>query len=184
MRNRSSGLRPDGATASSTQRQEFYHEPWQAPDSSADAQYRASKLKYFLYRRALAQAFDSVKAYGIAHHRLIPRYVATLSLINYAQWGIVSPESSLLSVGADGYIAQVWTGTARTPNVYDGVTRERTFETAFLEYGALQNIAHSSGKRIPYLNDPIEDNPDHSWTDYRRNWESTLVASLLQPRAR
>ena len=31
------------------------------------------------------------------------------------------------------------------------------------------------------MNDPIEDNPNHSWTDYRKNWESTLVASLLQP---
>ncbi len=161
--------------------QDFYHEPWQAPDTSADAQYRASKLKYFLYRRTLAQVFAAVKTYGTVHGRSIPCYVASHSLINYAQWRIVSPESSLLAVGADGYIAQVWTGTAREPNVYAGVMRERTFETAFLEYGALQNIARSSGKPIWYLNDPIEDNPNHSWTDYRRNWESTLVASLLQP---
>ena len=161
--------------------QSYYHEPWQAPDESPDAQYRASKLKYFLYRRALAQVFDAVKAYGELHHRSIPCYVATHSLINYAQWDIVSPESSLLDVGADGYIAQVWTGTSRAPNVYEGELHQRTFETAFLEYGALQNIAHSSGKPIWYLNDPIEDNPRHSWTDYRLNWESTLVASLLQP---
>jgi hypothetical protein len=39
---------------------------------------------------------------------------------------IVSPESSLLGVGADGYIAQVWTGTSRTPNVYNGVKKQRT----------------------------------------------------------
>jgi hypothetical protein len=161
--------------------QDFYHEPWQAPDSSPDAQYRASKLKYFLYRRALAQIFESIKAYGATNHRIVPCYVATHSLINYAQWRIVSPESSLLGVGADGYIAQVWTGTSREPNVYDGVRKERTFETAFLEYGELQNIARSSGKYIWYLNDPIEDNPNHSWIDYRRNWESTLIASLLQP---
>ena len=161
--------------------QAFYHEPWQAPDSSPDAQYRASKLKYYLYRRALAQVFASVKEYGAQHHRVIPCYVATHSLINYAQWQIVSPESSLLAVGADGYIAQVWTGTSRAVNVYKGVRKERTFETAFLEYGALQNIARSSGKRIWYLNDPIEDNPNHSWVDYRSNWESTLTASLLQP---
>ncbi len=39
---------------------------------------------------------------------------ATHSLLNYAQWCIVSPESSLARVnGCDGYIAQVWTGTAR-----------------------------------------------------------------------
>ncbi len=161
--------------------QAYYHEPWQAPDSSPDAQYRASKLKYYLYRRALGQVFDFVRQWSQQHGKSIPCYVATHSLINYAQWEIVSPESSLLQVGADGFIAQVWTGTSRQPNVYEGVREERTFETAFLEYGALQNIARSSGKRIWYLNDPIEDNPNHSWTDYRRNWESTLVASLLQP---
>jgi hypothetical protein len=159
----------------------YYHEPWRAPDSSPDAQYRASKLKYFLYQRALAQVFAAVREWGQQHNKQVPCYVATHSLINYAQWQIVSPESSLLDVGADGYIAQVWTGTSRAVNVYQGIKAERTFETAFLEYGALQNIARSSGKRIWYLNDPIEDNPNHSWTDYKRNWESTLVASLLQP---
>ena len=160
---------------------EQYGQPWQPPDSSPDAQYRASELKYLLYRRALKQVFDAVKAYGTQHGRTIPCYVATHSLINYAQWNIVSPEFSLLGAGADGFIGQVWTGTAREPNVYGGVLKERTFETAFLEYGALQNIARSSAKPIWYLNDPIEDNPNHSWVDYRRNWESTLTASLLQP---
>jgi len=159
----------------------FYHEPWQSPDSSPDAQYRASKLKYLLYRRALAQVFDFVRQYGKTHNRRIPCYVATHSLINYAQWRIVSPESSLIQVGNDGYIAQVWTGTARAENIYRGERRERTFETAFFEYGAMQNLVRASGRRIWYLNDPIEDNPNHSWQDYRSNWESTLVASLLQP---
>jgi hypothetical protein len=93
----------------------------------------------------------------------------------------VSPESSLIDAGVDGYIAQVWTGTAGTPNVYEGRLRERTFETAFLEYGAMQNLVRASGRRVWYLNDPIEDNPNHSWEDYRKNWESTLTASLLQP---
>ena len=161
--------------------QSYYKEPWQAPDSSPDAQYRASKLKYFLYRRALSQVFTAVKKYGTQHGRTIPCYVATHSLLNYAQWRIVSPESSLIDVGTSGYIAQVWTGTARTPNVYQGEVRERTFETAFLEYGAMQNLVRASGRRVWYLNDPIEDNPNHTWHDYISNWESTLTASLLQP---
>jgi len=159
----------------------YYNEDWQAPNSSPDAQYRASKLKYFLYRRALGQIFDYAKEYGKANGKTIHSYVATHSLINYADWRIVSPESSLLAVGADGYIAQVWTGTARTPNYYNGIRKERAFETAFLEYGSMQNLARSSGRRIWYLNDPIEDDPNHDWNDYRSNWESTLTASLLQP---
>ena len=158
----------------------YYGEDWAAPDSSPDAQYRASKLKYYLYRRTLAQIFEFAKEYGKAHGRAIPCYVPTHSLINYANWRIVSPESSLIEVGADGYIAQVWTGTARTPNYYNGLSNERTFETAFLEYGAMQNLVRASGRRVWYLNDPIEDDPNHDWEDYRTNWESTLTASLMQ----
>jgi hypothetical protein len=159
----------------------YYGEEWQAPNSSPDAQYRASKLKYFLYRRELGKVFDSLKEYGQSKGHPVHSYVATHSLVNYADWRIVSPESSLLAVGADGYIAQVWTGTARTANYYNGVRRERTFESAFLEYGSMQNLARASGRSIWYLNDPIEDDPNHDWDDYRSNWERTLTASLLQP---
>jgi hypothetical protein len=160
----------------------YYNEDWLAPHSSPDAQWRASKLKYFLYRRALQQVFDHVTAFNKRTGKHVRCYVPTHSLINYAHWRIVSPESSLARLnGCDGYIAQVWTGTARTPNVYQGKLKERTFETAFLEYGAMQNLVRSTGRGVWYLNDPIEDNPRHDWNDYQRNWESTLVASLFQP---
>jgi hypothetical protein len=164
--------------------QQHYGEPWQdpnGPDSSVDAHYRSSKLKYFLYRRALADVFKFVKQYGHDLGKDVKCYVATHSLINYASWGIVSPESSLLDVGCDGYIAQVWTGTARSENDLDGNRAERTFETAFLEYGQMQNLVRASGRDMWFLNDPVEDNAHHTWADYRFNWEQTLTASLLQP---
>ncbi len=162
--------------------QAYYGEPWQAPDSSVDACWRTGKLKYFLYRRALQQVFDYVQAYNQTTGRHVHCYVPTHSLLNYAQWSIVSPESSLARLnGCDGYIAQVWTGTAREPNRYRGEVRSRTFETAFLEYGAMQNLVRATGRSVWYLNDPIEDNPNHSWDDYKYNWESTLTASLFQP---
>ncbi len=160
----------------------YYGEDWQPPHSSVDAQWRASKLKYFLYRRALQQVFDYVQAYNHRTGRQVHCYVPTHSLLNYAHWHIVSPESSLARLnGCDGYIAQVWTGTSRTPNMYRGQLRERTFDTAFLEYGAMQNLVRATGRRVWYLNDPVEDNPNHDWEDYRVNWESTLTASLFQP---
>jgi len=162
--------------------QAYYQEPWQPPHSSVDAQWRSSKLKYYLYQRALRQVFNHVQEFNRRTGRKVRCYVPTHSLINYAHWCIVSPESSLAKIdGCDGYIAQVWTGTARTPNHYRGVRKERTFETAFLEYGAMQNLVRATGRSVWYLNDPVEDNPRHDWTDYRVNWESTLTASLLQP---
>ncbi len=160
-----------------------FGEDWQPPHSSPDAQWRASKLKAALFRRTLSELFEFVRDYGKKAGREIRCYVPTHSLINYAHWRIVSPESSLLEVGCDGYIAQVWTGTARTPNVYEGVEKSRTFETAFLEYGAMQNLVRAmpeERRRLWYLNDPIEDRLDRAWDDYRRNWENTLTASLLQ----
>jgi hypothetical protein len=161
----------------------YYNEPWQRPDSSCDAQYRASKLKYYLYHRALDRIGSSLKEYSLLqHNRPIRFYVPTHSLINYSQWSIVSPESSLVEVpGIDGYIAQIWTGTARTPNDYQGHHTERTFETAFLEYGVMQELVRGTGKRMWFLHDPIEDNPRHDWDDYRKNYICTLIASLLQP---
>lgn len=162
--------------------QEFYHEAWQDPQSSPDARWRAAKLMYYLYRRALQQVFDSIQAYNREKGTHVRCYVPTHSLLNYAHWGIVSPESSLARLnGCDGYIAQVWTGTAREPNIYRGVKKERTFETAFLEYGSMQNLVRSTGRSVWYLADPIEDNANHDWGDYRRNYHATLVASLLQP---
>ena len=161
----------------------YYNEPWQRPDSSCDAQYRASKLKYYLYRRTLDRLCSALKEYALVkYQRPVRFYVATHSLLSYAQCPIVSPESSLIDVPAvDGYIAQVWTGTARAPNTYEGRTAERTFESGFLEYGIMQELVRGSTRRMWFLHDPVEDDPKHDWNDYRTNYIGTLVASLLQP---
>ena len=161
----------------------YYSEPWQSPNETCDAQYRASKLKHYLYRRTIAELSESLKEYTLLKHgRELKFYVPTHSLINYTQWNIVSPESALLDLpGVDGLICQTWTGTARTPNIYEGRLEQRTFEGAFLEYGSMQELARGSGKRMYLLADPIEDNPQYDWNDYRRNYICTLVASLLAP---
>jgi hypothetical protein len=160
----------------------FYHEDWQPPESSVDAHWRSSKLKYFLYRRALGQVFDYVQDYDHRTGRDVRCYVATHSLLSYAHWKIVSPESSLTMLkGCSGYIAQVWTGTARTPVRFRGEEKSMPFEAAFLEYGAMQNLVRATGRAMWYLNDPVEDQPTFDWPDYRRSWESTLTASLFQP---
>ncbi|MBO4547812.1 MAG: hypothetical protein J5758_01215, partial [Abditibacteriota bacterium] len=160
--------------------QDYYDEPWQAQHTSPDAQYRSGKLKYYLFRRELTEVFNFVREYSKAIGRDIKCYVPTHSMINYAWWKIVSPEASLVQIdGCDGYIGQVWTGTSRTVNCYKGVARERTFESAFCEYGVLNNLVRATGKRMYFLNDPVEDNDTFCWDDYRMNYESTLIASLL-----
>lgn len=162
---------------------EYYGEPWQDPASSPDARYRASKLMQHLYTRSLDYLFADLKRYarekGLADFKC---YVPTHSLINYAHWRIVSPESLLLTIpDCDGVIGQVWTGTSRTPNIYRGVRRQRTFEAGFCEYAACAGMVRGTGKRLWQLADPIEDNPHYCWEDYRVNWECTVAGSLLVP---
>lgn len=161
----------------------YYKEPWQDPQESADAQYRASKLKQYLYTRTLDRLCSELKEYAMVKYgKLLRFYVPTHSLINYTQWKIVSPESALIDLPTiDGYIAQIWTGTARTRNIYRGDKKERTFETAFLEYGVMQELVRGTGRRMWYLADPIEDDPRHSWKDYRENYYRTVTASLFHP---
>lgn len=154
---------------------------WQPPDASLQVQQQASELKIALYRDAVAQVCAQVHAWGRAHGRAVTCNVATHSLLNYAQWRIVSPQHAFADAGVDGVVGQVWTGTARAPNTYRGVQGERPFATAFLEYGALQDLAHTLDVPAWWLADPVEDNPAHSWRDYRDNWEATLVASLMWP---
>lgn len=161
----------------------YYKEEWSDPQSSCDAQYKASKLKQYLYTRTLDRLCSELKEYAmVKYNRLLRFYVPTHSLLNYSQWKIVSPESALIDLPTiDGYIAQIWTGTSRTANVYRGVKKERTFETAFMEYGIMQELVRGTGRRMWFLADPIEDDPRHTWTDYRTNYYKTLVASLFHP---
>ena len=158
----------------------YYNTEWIPLYSSVDAQYKASKLKYHLLRKELEETFLLVKDYSKQINKNIKCYVPTHSLMHYTRSCIVSPEATLIDIDAcDGYIGQVWTGTSRIPNYYNGVLKERTFETAFCEYGVLNNLVRATDKRMWFLNDPVEDILSFCWEDYRMNWESTLVASLL-----
>lgn len=160
---------------------EYYGTEWQPQHESPEATYLSNKLKYHLYYRALNEVFTYAKEYGKSLGRDIKCYVPTHSLVNYSQWQIVSPEASLASLPCvDGYIAQVWTGTSREPNYYNGNYRERVFETAFLEYGSMESMTAPTGRKMFFLTDPIEDRAK-DWDDYKRNYQATFTAQLLYP---
>ena len=65
--------------------------------------------------------------------------------------------------------------------MYEGLRKERTFETAYLEYGVMQELVRGTDRRMWFLHDLIEDNPNHTWADYKQNYLKTVVASLRIP---
>ena len=160
---------------------EYYGFDWRPQHLSAENTYLSNKLKYHLYYRALDEAFTYAKEYGRTKGLDVKCYVPTHSLINYSMWHIVSPEASLASMkSCDGYIAQVWTGTSRVPNYFNGKRKERVFETAFLEYGSMESMTRPTGRKMFFLTDPIEDRAV-DWADYKRNYQATFTAQLLYP---
>ena len=162
--------------------QAFYGEPWQPPHSGPEAHYRSGQLMQHLLTRSLDRVTTVLRDEALRLGRDTRFYIPTHSLLNYTQWQIVSPESKLRDLpGVHGAIAQVWTGTSRTPNVYAGRHAERTFETAYLEYGIAQDLTRGTDRTLWFLHDPIEDHPGRTWEDYRANYHRTLVASLLHP---
>lgn len=160
---------------------EYYGFDWRPQHESPENTYLSNKLKYHLYYRALEEVFTYAKEYGKTKGMDVKCYVPTHSLVNYSQWQIVSPEASLASLPCvDGYIAQVWTGTSREPNFYDGRYAERVFETAYLEYGSMESMTTPTGRKMFFLTDPIEDRA-RDWDDYKRNYQATFTAQLLYP---
>jgi hypothetical protein len=157
--------------------QQKFGSPWQAPESSVEARWQAGQLMAALeadHIAALLQPFSARPD--------IRRMVALHSPINYAQWGIVCPQYRITSSPlVQDVIGQVWTGTARTPVRYSGIRSDRTFSTAFLEYSSLAQLLRGTNKRLWFLADPLEDDPNRSASDYKSHYEETLVASLFFP---
>ncbi|MFD1873303.1 hypothetical protein [Hymenobacter bucti] len=161
--------------------QDYYHFPWLPQHESPEATYLSSKLKYHLYFNALKEIFSYIKTYSESKGQRVKCFVPTHSLLNYSAWEIISPEASLAALpGMDGYIAQVWTGTARVPNYFNGVKKERVFENAFLEYSSVLSMTAPTKKTVYFLTDPIEDGV-RSWDDYKKNYEATFTAELMFP---
>ena len=160
---------------------DYYRFDWKPQHESAENTYLSNKLKYYLYYRALQDVFTYAKEYGKSKGMNVRCYVPTHSLLNYSLWQIVSPEASLASLSCiDGYIVQSWTGTAREPNYFNGIARERTFETAFLEYGCMRSMTVPTNRKLFFENDPVED-VRRDWADYKKNYQTTFTAELFFP---
>lgn len=158
--------------------QAAYGTPWTPPDADIGSRYRAEQLKARLTVRQIDTILSSVAKAAPEARRIL----AVHSPVNYADWGIVMPHSELFRLpSVQEVIGQVWTGTARTPNRVAGVRAERTFELGYFEYASLVGLLKGLNKPLWMLMDPLEDNPNRSMEDYRRNYAETLTASLLFP---
>lgn len=162
----------------------YYGSPWQAPGSSEDAQFKASRLKAFLLRRCIVNVSTRLKYYAKKKYNCqIKIYSVLNSFINYSQRNIITPGRDLATrQQIDGFAAQVRPETAKIPKIYNGVRKERVFETAYLEYGIMQELVENTDKEMIFIHNPSDDKPTQNWQESRANYEKILVASLLSPK--
>ena len=158
--------------------QKRYGSPWLDPASSVEARWKAGQLMAFLETDHIASLLLEAQKKKPEARRL----VALHSPLNYALWGIVSPQYRIAGLPTvQEVIGQVWTGTARTPIRYAGIRGDHTFALAYLEYSSLFHLLRGTGKRLWFLTDPLEDNPNLPLPDYKDHYEQTLIAALLFP---
>lgn len=157
-----------------------YGQPWVAPNSSTDARYRASKLMHTLQARHVRQILTELARRRDESGLEVRLHVGSHSLLNHAQWRLVSPQTALASIEeCDGCVGQAWSGSARTPVPFRGQSRVRPFEAALLEYSAFEGFARATGQRMWLLSDPTEDDPARPWRDCLTAWRDSLIAALL-----
>ena len=157
---------------------QVYGEAWQRPDTDINTRWKASQLM----AQMESDHISGILADALRRKPNARRMVALHSPLNYAQWGIIAPQYRITSSpDVQEVIGQVWTGTARTPARYAGVTQDRTFSTAYLEYSSLYQLLRDTKKRLWFLTDPIEDDPNRALTDYKSHYEETVIAALLFP---
>ncbi len=158
--------------------QKEYNTPWEPPHQSLDARWRTGRLMAKLQTNHI----DTILREAKGQKPSLRGLVALHSPINYAQWGIVSPQFAITSLSnVQEVIGQVWTGTSRSPVRYAGLRKDHNFALAYLEYSSLYHLMRETGKRLWFLMDPLEDNLNLSHEDYKNHYEETLVASLLFP---
>ena len=156
--------------------QSYYGEAWQDPASSTENQYKASKLKVYLWERFLEtlatrtkQMFPNVKV-----------LVATHSVNSYNHIGMVAGTGHYTELdGIDGVIGQTWSDTAVNPIPYAGDDVMRVFESSFVGYASYVDTI--TGEQTLYtLADPFSDAGTESWDFYRDVYKQTVVSQLLQ----
>lgn len=160
--------------------QDFYGEPYEMPHTSVDARIKADTLKAEMVLRTLRAIFQTTKKKNKNALAMLPVH----SPLNYTAWKTPFLYSRVMAFPElDGIIGQVWTGTARTPVKYKGETKERVFENAFCEYSSLWNLVRGTKlqSNLWFLHDPVEDMPGLPESDYHKNYENTVIASLLFP---
>jgi hypothetical protein len=167
---------------------ERYGKDWVPPHSSPDAYYKSSKLLCELYYELVEDTLEYTKEYAAEKGREVKYLLPIHPLLSHAN-GLMTYASGrslgLAEEGLDGFVGQVWTGPiAWGMSKAEGKQMDRNndfFESAYLMYSYFAYLVKGTSVPCYMLADPVEDDPQYSWEDYRKWYNQCLVAMLQFP---
>ncbi|MBL7153887.1 MAG: hypothetical protein ISS79_09230, partial [Phycisphaerae bacterium] len=157
-----------------------YAEPWEPQHASARARFLTAQLKNELYikleERLLKQTLQFEKSSGKNTAFVLPIH----SLYSNIAAQLVAPLGTSTNLpGIDGYIGQIWTGPVNWAlGCYDS-PRKNFFTSAYVLYDYFTQLTVESDKKLWLLVDPVEDNPNHKWSEFAQWYKHCISAMLL-----
>lgn len=159
---------------------QFYREPWENPENSHSARYRIAQLKAHLYQKLESELCEFTKVKARQAGRPVDFVVPIHSLFSNIAARLTAPLGlSLKNRNYDGYIGQIWTGPVNwCLNGYESQDKS-FFASALTLYDYFVQLVTGTDKKLWLLVDPVEDDPHHTWADFRSWYEQCATAMLM-----
>lgn len=158
---------------------ERYGQPWQPENASAEARFLTAQLKSELYAKLEGRLRLAVERRSRELGRQVDFVVPIHSIYSNVAARLTAPLGTSLSIdGLDGYIGQIWTGPVNwAMHNYDSPDKT-FFDSAYCLYDFFVAITSGGNRKLWLLVDPVEDDPNHKWSEFEE-WYIHCVAAML-----
>lgn len=159
---------------------ERYGQEWQPESASLEARFLTAQLKNELYVKLEQRLAEVTADWSRRHGRDVPFILPIHSMYSNVASRLVAPLGTSLDVrNVDGYIGQIWTGPVRWAMHHYGSEDKSFFASAYALYDYFVQLVAGSGRKLWLLSDPVEDDPNHKWSEFQEWYEHCVAAKLL-----
>lgn len=159
--------------------QKRYGRPWQGQHESAEARFLTAQLKNELYIELERRLLEVTKKSAGSGSRT-PAFILPIhSIYSNIAAQLVAPLGTSTNLPIDGYIGQIWTGPVNWALGHYDSPGKSFFGSAFVLYDFFTQLAVGSERKMWLLIDPVEDNPDHAWAEFREWYQHGVAAMLM-----
>ncbi len=157
-----------------------YSKPWEPQHASAESRFLTAQLKNELYIKLEERLLQQTQKFEKTTGKDIAFIMPIHSLYSNIAAQLVAPLGTSTNIpGVDGYIGQIWTGPVNWAlGCYDS-QRKSFFTSAYVLYDYFTQLTVASDKKLWLLVDPVEDNPNHKWSEFAEWYKHCITAMLL-----